>query len=374
MIDIQRDTIFVTLAGSHAQGTAGRGSDVDLRGVCIAPLRDRLSLGSAFEQWEGELEGPLWNEISQRLEAHATARESLAQKTESVVFELAKLLRLAANANPNALEILFADASDWVYAQPKWYVLHAERRRFLSKKVQETYLGYGLAQLKRIRTHRAWLLAPPKQRPEREEFGLEDRTTLDRDARDRIEHAISARMREYALDDLEMPATTRTALRRALERFWLDSLATNESELDAALHRNAAQGLGISAEVVDTLEAEKRYRNAVRHWDAYSEWKKQRNPRRAELEARFGYDTKHAMHLVRLMRTGLELLESGELLVRRADAADLVAIRDGRLSYDELVAEAERLAADMREAVARSSLPADVDHEAIDALFHDLAT
>lgn len=374
MIDLQRDTIFVTLAGSHAHGTAGAGSDVDLRGVCIAPLRERLSLGSTFEQCEGRLDGPLWDAIVVRLREHPTAHSAVSEKVESVVFDLAKLVRLAANANPNALEVLFADEADWVYVQPKWHALHGERRRFLSKKVEETYLGYGLAQLKRIRTHRAWLLEPPKQRPEREEFGLADRTTLDRDARDRIEHAINGRMREYALDDLEMPPTTRAALRRALERFWLDSLATSEAELDSALHRTAAHGLGISADVVHTLEAEKRYRTAVRHWDAYSEWKKQRNPRRAELEAKFGYDTKHAMHLVRLMRTGLELLETGELSVRRDDAEELVAIRDGKLTYEELVEQAERLAALMRGAAERSKLPGDVDHEAVDALLYDLST
>lgn len=373
-MDIQHDTIFVTLAGSHAHGTAGADSDVDLRGVCIAPLSARLSLRGPFEQWEGQLVGPLWDAILPRLRAHATAHESIETKTESVLFDLAKLVRLAANANPNALEVLFADESDWMYVTPKWHALHTQRRRFLSKKVQETYLGYGLAQLKRIRTHRAWLLDPPKQRPERADFGLAERTTLDRDARDRIEHAIDARMREYALDDLEMPPATRSALRRALERFWLDHLAVSERELESARHSTAAHGLGLSAGVVDMLDAEKRYRNAVRHFQAYEEWKKQRNPRRAELEAKHGYDTKHAMHLVRLMRTGLELLETGELRVRRLDADELVAIRNGKLGYEELVAEAERLAERMRAAAERSTLPADVDYAGLDAVLYDMLT
>src|ERR1039458_5020213 len=39
----------------------------------------------------------------------------------------------------------------------------------------------------------------------------------------------------------------------------------------------------------------------VHQVDQYNGWKAQRNPKRAELEAKFGYDTKHAMHLVRLM-------------------------------------------------------------------------
>lgn len=374
MIDIQRDTIFLTLAGSHAHGTAGQNSDVDLRGVCVVPLRCRLSLGTPFEQWEGRLEGALFERIQPRLHAHPTAHAFEQTKVESVIFDVVKLVRLAANGNPNALEILFADESDWVHAEPKWRKLHAERRRFLSKKVQETYLGYGLAQLKRIRTHRAWLLEPPKRRPEREEFGLAEKSTLDRDARARIEAAIESRIHEYALDDLEMPSATRLALRRALERFWLDTLGSDESQLEPALHRTAAAGLGVAPDVVETLTAEKRYRTAVRHWEAYLEWKKQRNPRRAELEAKYGYDTKHAMHLVRLMRTGLELLTTGELSVRRRDADELVLVRDGKLAYEEVVVMAEQLAARMRDAAEHSTLPANVEPGPIDELVYELCT
>jgi predicted nucleotidyltransferase len=374
MIELSRDTIFVTLAGSHAHGTARAGSDVDLRGVCVAPLRERLSLWSSFEQWEGRPDASLWELVAPKLARHPTAAGATPEGTECVIFDVAKLVRLAASANPNALEVLFADEGDWVHTRPVWHTLHAERQRFLSRKVEHTYLRYGLAQLKRIRTHRAWLLNPPDRPPERADFGLKEQTTLDKNARDRMEHAISERIREYQLDDLEMPPETRSALRAALERFWLDTLAIDETELDPTLHSRAARGLGISSEVVDVLEKEKRYRTALRHWHAYLDWKRERNPRRAELEAKFGYDTKHAMHLVRLMRSGLELLENGTLTVRRKDAAELSAVRDGRLTYDELVLEAEALAERMRRASERSTLAADVDHDALDELLFRLST
>ena len=53
MFPLERHTIFLTVAGSHAHGTARDGSDIDLRGVCVAPLSVRLSLFRAFEQYEG---------------------------------------------------------------------------------------------------------------------------------------------------------------------------------------------------------------------------------------------------------------------------------------------------------------------------------
>ena len=277
----ERDTIFVTLAGSRAHGTAHAGSDVDLRGVGIAPLEQRLSYRERFEQYQG----PVWQGLPEG---------------ELVIYDVAKFVRLLVDANPNALEILFSHPDDWILKTPAWERIHDRRRLFLSRKVEQTYLGYALAQLRRIRTHRAWLLEPPEKQPTRADFGLPEKVTL------------------------------------------------------------------------ADFEAERRYRAAARHWDSYQRWKRERNPARAELEAKFGYDTKHAMHLVRLMRIGLELLETGELSVRRADAEELVAIRQGALSYDELLEEAERLRERMDAVREESPLPEDVDHDTIDALLFEL--
>jgi len=75
MFALEAHTIFVTLAGSQAHGTARAGSDVDVRGVCIAPLRGRLALFSAFEQYEGALEGALREAVLPPLRSHPTARQ-----------------------------------------------------------------------------------------------------------------------------------------------------------------------------------------------------------------------------------------------------------------------------------------------------------
>lgn len=371
-LDLARDTIFVTLAGSHAHGTARDGSDVDLRGVCIAPLQIRLSLFDSFEQFDGILDGPLWDAVLPRLQAHATASRSLSVKTETVIFDAAKFLGLCANANPNALEILFADERDWVFETPAWRRLHAERQRFLSKKVQQTYLGYAMAQLKKIRTHRSWLLDPPTHKPTREEFGLPESGTLNRDDQNRIEQSIADKVRSYGIDTLEMPKALRIALQDRMRTFWCDALAAPEEELDERVRAVATSALRLPASVVDALNAERKYRAAMRHWEAYETWKSERNPGRAALEKQHGYDTKHAAHLLRLMRTGLELLETGELRVRRPDAVELIAVRDGALSYDDLLAQAAGLESRMGAAARTTSLPDQIDHGLVDGLAMEL--
>jgi len=87
---------------------------------------------------------------------------------------------------------------------------------------------------------------------------------------------------------------------------------------------------------------------------------------------KFGYDTKNAMHLIRLLRTGLEILTEGELHVFREDARDLLAIKDGKYTYDELVEKAQRYDELIEEAYVRSPLPHKPDFNAIQNLHMEM--
>jgi predicted nucleotidyltransferase len=373
MFPLEAHTLFVTLAGSQAHGTAREGSDVDLRGVCIAPLAVRVSLFSTFEQHEGPLGDVLMAAIEPRLRAHPTAARALDVKTECVVFDVAKMVFLCAQANPNALEILFADERDWVFETPAWRTLHEQRALFLTSKVQQTFQNYAMAQLRKIKSHRAWLLSPPAHKPTRADFGLPPtRDAVTRDDQNRIEESIAAKLRSYALDDIEMPKAARLAVRERMEALAGDVLAVPREEIEERVRAVATTATGIPLDVIATLNAERKHRAAMRHWESYESWKRERNPARAELERKFGYDTKHAMHLIRLMRMGREILAEGVLRVRRPDADELRSIRDGALSFDALLDSAALLEADMKRAAATTQLPRDVDVARVDALLFEL--
>lgn len=370
MFPIEQHTIFLTLAGSQAHGTARAGSDVDLRGVCVAPLRSRLSLFRTFEQHEGQLPQALAETVIPRIKSHPTAARGLNVKTESVIFEVAKFLGLCAAANPNALEILFADERDWLFETPTWRRLHDARHLFLTKKVQHTFHGYAVAQLRKIKTHRSWLLNPPTKKPTREDFGLPaSGASFSRDDQNRIEQGIAAKLRSYGIDDIDMPKSTRIAIQERLDAFYMDVLAASGEDLEGRMRTVAAHGLQLPADIMSSLNAEKKYQAALKHWNAYQAWKTHRNPARAALEQRHGYDTKHAMHLVRLMRMGVEVLQTGELRVRRDDAAELSAIRDGAMSFDELLDATVSLEKSTEKAATTATLPHDVDRDHVEELF-----
>ena len=373
MFELEGHTIFLTLAGSQAHGTARVGSDVDVRGVCVAPLSARLSLFRTFEQFEGELPAALAEQVIPRIREHPTAAQALGVKTECVIYDVAKFLSLCAAANPNALEILFADEADWLLAAPAWRRIHEQRAQFLTRKVQQTFLGYAMAQLKKIQTHRSWLLSPPVKKPAREDFGLPAHGgTLSVDDQNRIEQGIAEKVRSYGIDNIDLPKSARIALQERLNDLYRDALNVTNEGLEDRLRAVATAALGIPSSVASALNAERRYRAALKHWDSYQTWQAQRNRARAELERSYGYDTKHAMHLIRLMRMGLEVLQTGEVRVRRADAADLSAIREGTLPYEELLAMAGRLQREMETAVTTTRLPSDVDYGRVDALLIDV--
>lgn len=361
--------IVLALAGSQAHGTASDESDVDIRGVAVAPLSARLSLFGMPEHHEGALPAALAPKVIEALRAHPTAKRAVDNKLECAIFDVAKFLRLCVAANPNALEVLFADERDWLVATETWRALHRERHRLLTRKVQQTFLGYAMAQLRKIETHRGWLLHPPARKPNRADFGLPEAAgTTSRDDQHRLESAIADTIRGYGIDDLEMPKTTRIAVAERLAELQRDMLAVPAGELDERIRAVATHALGLSPGVVATLNAEKRYRAAMKHWDAYRAWHANRNPRRAELERAHGYDTKHAMHLVRLMRMGLEALERGELAVRRADADELAAIREGAVTFEALRGMAEDLRQRMLQAAENCTLPEEVDPAWVDAI------
>lgn len=90
--------------------------------------------------------------------------------------------------------------------------------------------------------------------------------------------------------------------------------------------------------------------------------------KRKALVEKHGYDTKNAAHLIRLLRMGIEALTEGVLHVRRSDNNQLLDIKRGEWTLEQVKAEASRLFALVDEAYVRSILSPEPDHVRINAL------
>jgi uncharacterized protein len=100
--------------------------------------------------------------------------------------------------------------------------------------------------------------------------------------------------------------------------------------------------------------------------------KGQKNIHRADLEQKHGYDTKYAMHVIRLYGEAKELMEFGRISLPRPDRAELVAIRNGKYSLREIQELGQELEAQALNAQATSPLADQIDRTAISSLIADV--
>jgi hypothetical protein len=91
--------------------------------------------------------------------------------------------------------------------------------------------------------------------------------------------------------------------------------------------------------------------------------------KRKALVKQFGYDTKNAAHLIRLLRMGIEFMKDGELNVfRTMDAPQLLEIKRGEWTLEQVKAEADRGFRMAEEAYLQSNLPVGPDMDKVNKL------
>lgn len=83
--------------------------------------------------------------------------------------------------------------------------------------------------------------------------------------------------------------------------------------------------------------------------------------KRKRLVEKYGFDVKNAAHLIRLLRMACEAFETGVLNVRRADAAEIITIKQGGWSLEQVATEAQALFTRAEAAMKVSSLREEPD-------------
>jgi uncharacterized protein len=353
--EIEQRTILIALTGSRGYGLQTESSDYDYRGVFIATKPYYYGF-SKIEQRDRD-----WIE-SEGLFPYLGK--------DTCIYELKKFLELSADNNPNILELLWY--KDYKHITTVGQALVDQKQIFLSKKVWKTYAGYGYAQIRKLESHRKWLLDPPQQKPQPEDFGIDPSQLMSKSEihafleylylliRDRIQYL-------EEIEDLRQLLTADIDFKGVLRQFALPDDTLNYTQ---RLTRS-------SHEFIRLLQTNQQYLNAAREYENYQQWKKNRNPARALMEAKAGYDCKFAMQAIRLLRTGIEILTHGSIIVDRREAGDteeLLAIKRGDYSYTDVMAITNGLYAGLEAVHAKSTLPNDVDRAAINQLCIDLVT
>lgn len=332
--------IFSCRAGSHAYGTNSAHSDIDTRGIFIAPPEYTLGCMKTVEQVQVPGE-------------------------DTVIYELAKFVRLAAECNPNIIELLFTEEENILFIDPAFEKLREHRELFLSKKAKFTFSGYAIAQLKRIKGHHKWINNPqPEEAPQLLDFAtliLPGGNVIPGKTVEEFHHVFLVKVNATTFRVFSSSNFSKPPL--SADRKSIQYIDVDESRLDQAKNLEFYGTLIVQQET---------YRIQRRMWKEYWGWKQNRNEARAKLEEHHGFDTKHAMHLIRLLRMSHEILREGKVIVRRPDADELIAIRNGAFDYDTLVKTAEEMDAELDELYEKSTLPHSADKEAINNLYIEI--
>lgn len=204
------------------------------------------------------------------------------KNTDTTVYTLAHAIPLLLNCNPNMVEMLGLREEDYLQLTPDGKKLIANQRMFYSKKAQFSFGGYATAQLRRLQNALARDSYPAEEKQRHILGSLENAIQTFND-RYKEQHGITVAIHNGKL------VTSMT-----LQNYPLQDAYGMFSEMRAVI----------------------REYNKLNH----------RNQKKDDAHL-----NKHAMHLIRLLYTGTELLETGIMHTYREKEHDLLMdIRNGK--------------------------------------------
>jgi uncharacterized protein len=124
------------------------------------------------------------------------------------------------------------------------------------------------------------------------------------------------------------------------------------------------------------LYKEQAWQQALLDHKNYWAWRRDRNDARWQQQERgeLDFDSKNMMHTVRLLLSGKSLMESGRPIVRFSDGQLelLMSIREGKLTFDNIMSIASSIIADCEKLKATADLPDRCDSTAAEALLREI--
>ncbi len=256
--------ILMGLGGSYAYGTNNENSDIDFRGVTLNLPSDLLGL-TEFEQYEDT-------------------------NTDTVIYSFNKIVKLLLECNPNTIELLGLDDSQYLIKTELGQKLLDNRQLFLSKRAAKSFGGYASAQFRRLQNAIA-RDSMPQQEKERHIYNL-------------VKNALEDFARKNDMFD------------KGTIHIYIDK--SDNPELETEIFIDAKYTHLPLRDYENMLGA---MNSVVRDYDKIGKRNKKKDD---------NHLNKHAMHLMRLFMMAIDILEKGEIKTHRTDDLELLrSIRRG---------------------------------------------
>lgn len=365
--------IYEVIVGSQAYGTQTPDSDIDKKFIYILP--------------EDYIFG--FNYVPQ-----------IEVNKDYVGYEIKRFLELIASNNPTLLELLNSPEDCILYKHPVFDYILKDKDKFITKVCANSFGGYSTAQIKKSQG------LNKKQNWEKNKVTRKD--LLDFcyviDGPKSISWRKWNKIEGY---DEKFCGITNVPHARDLYAVYYDKSAWNifseqvplqERELLKALQKETGSCMGFGYKGIIKTGGSKNagesnqlrlssipksetpicnisfnkdgYTAHCKDYNEYEEWLLNRNTARYVDTKKHGQkiDSKNMMHCMRLINMSEEIARGEGIKVRRDDAEELLKIRRGEVSLEDLIEKVEYKISRMNELFKNSNLPDKVDMNMVNDL------
>lgn len=327
---LSTNTHYLTMMGSVAYGVSGDTSDMDIYGFCIPPKND------IFPHLKGEIPGfgKQIQRFDQWQEQHIkdpSAMGGSGREYDFSVYSIVKYFQLCMENNPNMIDSLFTPQNCVLYTSATANLVRDNRHIFLHKGCWPKFKGYAYSQLTKIKE---------KTRVQVREFeeahGIASTNYLGERLKELNDYVNMVKVPDWAVYDEK----------------GVGFIHQTVSKYD----RDEA---GVMVETKIPLH--EIYRNLLIEGDKHPEGK------RKELVEKYGYDTKFAYHIIRLLLEVEQILGTGTIDLQQG-REQMKSIRRGEWPEQEVRDWFQAKQADLETLYKKSELPWGPDEAKIKAL------
>ena len=319
--------LLESISGSRSFGLATENSDTDIRGVYYLPEEDFFGL-NYIPQISNET-----NDIS--------------------YYEIGRFVELLQKNNPNILEILASPEDCIQQKNPLMDLLKPED--FLSKLCKDTFAGYAISQIKKAKGLNKKILNPiDRERKSILDFCyiLENNGSI----------SLKKWLQESGLSHEKCGLVNIDNTKGMFAVFYNESgdlgykgIIQNEEANQVSLS-SVPKGEKSIAFMFCNLDA---YSTYCKDYREYWKWVSERNEDRYNVNQNHGqnYDSKNMMHTIRLLQSCEQIFKTNSLNIRVENRDELLDIKAGNWSYDDVMKKAEKLIESIEYHHSKSSLP-----------------
>lgn len=350
--------LFKAIVGSNAHGTNTENSDVDIKGVY---MQDPFEAASFDYQQQEILD------------------------KDTTYWEIQRFLELCCSSNPSVLELLYSPEDCILEKHPLFDIVLKNRYIFLSKECKNSFLGYARQQI-----HKAKGL-DKKMNWESERItrkkpidfckflwlghnGYDNPTVFPTEYTwwNKCGWSIDYRLKGESwfhvltkIDNMKQLYMLWHVENIPEDVEWNKGLCNDDDLLVSPIPEKY---MNRPAAIVQyDLDG---FQHHCREYNQYQTWLKERNEQRWVDVNNHGQkiDGKNMMHCMRLIETAKDIVEKGDLIVRRGNASELLKIRHGELNLQELIDKADAYFEEIETAFKTSSLPDSINKNEVNKL------